>query len=76
MELGWGVSVHWDSGWLHRAQDPASQPCVVDRVVPESPRWLLSQGRTEEAKQLVQKAALVNGRSLSPELLNQVPVSR
>ncbi|XP_076773456.1 solute carrier family 22 member 13 isoform X2 [Arvicanthis niloticus] len=41
-------------------------------VLPESPRWLLSQGRTEEAKQLVQKAALVNGRPLSPELLNQL----
>ncbi|GAB1294802.1 Solute carrier family 22 member 13 [Apodemus speciosus] len=41
-------------------------------VLPESPRWLLSQGRTEEAKQLVQKAAVVNGRPLAPELLNQL----
>lgn len=41
-------------------------------VLPESPRWLLSQGRTEEAKQLVQKAALVNGRPLASELLNQL----
>ncbi|XP_004854305.1 solute carrier family 22 member 13 isoform X2 [Heterocephalus glaber] len=41
-------------------------------AVPESARWLLIQGRIEEAKQLVQKAALVNKRELTPELLSQL----
>ncbi|XP_055457642.1 solute carrier family 22 member 13 [Psammomys obesus] len=45
-------------------------------VLPESPRWLLSQGRTEEAKQLVQKAASVNRRPLPPELLNQLVLEK
>ncbi|XP_010628011.1 solute carrier family 22 member 13 isoform X2 [Fukomys damarensis] len=41
-------------------------------VVPESARWLLIQGRMEEARQLVQKAASVNKRELTPGLLSQL----
>ncbi|XP_005383792.1 PREDICTED: solute carrier family 22 member 13 isoform X2 [Chinchilla lanigera] len=41
-------------------------------AVPESARWLLIQGRVEEATQLVQKAALVNKKKLTTELLNQM----
>ncbi|XP_043833518.1 solute carrier family 22 member 13-like [Dromiciops gliroides] len=41
-------------------------------VLPESPRWLLTQGKVEEAKELVQKAALINKRSVSPETLSQL----
>ncbi|XP_045056113.2 solute carrier family 22 member 13 isoform X2 [Desmodus rotundus] len=41
-------------------------------VLPESARWLLTQGRVEEAKRVIQKAASVNRRKLSPELLSQL----
>uniref|UniRef100_A0A8C8ZTS4 Solute carrier family 22 member 13 n=1 Tax=Prolemur simus TaxID=1328070 RepID=A0A8C8ZTS4_PROSS len=41
-------------------------------ALPESARWLLTRGRIEEAKQVIRKAALVNRRKLSPELLSQL----
>ncbi|NXO79409.1 S22AD protein, partial [Sitta europaea] len=41
-------------------------------VLPESARWLVTKGRIEEAKKLLQKAAATNKRSLAPELLEQL----
>uniref|UniRef100_A0A8C3Q4N6 Uncharacterized protein n=1 Tax=Geospiza parvula TaxID=87175 RepID=A0A8C3Q4N6_GEOPR len=41
-------------------------------VLPESARWLVTKGRIEEAKKLLQKAAAANKRSLPPELLEQL----
>uniref|UniRef100_A0A8B9NZT4 Solute carrier family 22 member 13 n=1 Tax=Apteryx owenii TaxID=8824 RepID=A0A8B9NZT4_APTOW len=42
-------------------------------VLPESARWLMTKGRVEEAKKVLQKAASINKRTIPPGLLEQVP---
>ncbi|XP_038611826.1 uncharacterized protein LOC119936336 isoform X2 [Tachyglossus aculeatus] len=41
-------------------------------VLPESARWLLVQGRVDEARELMKKAAACNHRRIPPELLDQL----
>ncbi|XP_034412373.1 solute carrier family 22 member 13-like [Cyclopterus lumpus] len=40
--------------------------------IPESARWLLDKGRTEEAKQLIVKAAAINKRTVPDSLLEKI----
>lgn len=45
---------------------------ILNRLIPESARWLLTRGRTDEAKQLIDTVAKINKRN-PPQFL-QTPV--
>uniref|UniRef100_A0A3Q3SIL5 Solute carrier family 22 member 13a n=1 Tax=Mastacembelus armatus TaxID=205130 RepID=A0A3Q3SIL5_9TELE len=45
---------------------------VFTRFIPESARWLLGRGRTDEAKQLIIKAAAINKCTVPDSLLDKV----
>lgn len=42
------------------------------RIVPESARWLITQGKKKKATKEIQRAAKVNRRRVPDELLDKV----
>lgn len=37
------------------------------RLMPESPRWLITRGRIDDAKKVLERIAKVNGKSINME---------
>jgi len=44
--------------------------CAVWFLLPESPRWLIANGKHEEAKKMIEKAAIKNNVKLSPDVFS------
>ncbi|XP_045908004.1 solute carrier family 22 member 13-like [Micropterus dolomieu] len=51
---------------------PLAVVAIYIWFIPESARWLLKRGRTEEAEQLITKVAAINKRTVSESLLEMI----
>ncbi|XP_056452014.1 solute carrier family 22 member 13-like isoform X2 [Gadus chalcogrammus] len=55
---------------------PMGLAAVYIWFIPESARWLLDRGRTEEAKELILKAAAINRRTVPESLFEKITVNK
>ncbi|XP_066300940.1 organic cation transporter protein-like isoform X2 [Branchiostoma lanceolatum] len=67
--MAWGIR-DWRQLQLAMALPNIALLCAWPFVI-ESPRWLLSRGRDEEAKQILLKAAKVNKVTIPDDVLNE-----
>ncbi|GIY33798.1 organic cation transporter protein [Caerostris extrusa] len=88
-EVGIGIQLGWSIGfttlaavaWLFRHwfwfQLALSVPILpvlfFYKMIPESPRWLLTKGKTEQLEKSLTKAAKLNGKKIEDDL-NEVMV--
>ncbi|XP_049779957.1 carcinine transporter-like [Schistocerca cancellata] len=61
--------------WVHFtlvASVPCFIPLLLQRYLPESPRWLINKGHTEEAFKVLERIARTNGKTLSPDIKKKI----
>ncbi|XP_058298909.1 solute carrier family 22 member 14 isoform X7 [Hylobates moloch] len=49
---------------------------ITDKILPESPRWLMMKGKVKEAKQVLCYAASVNKKTIPSNLLDELQLPR
>ncbi|XP_069948422.1 organic cation transporter-like protein [Cherax quadricarinatus] len=67
----------WAGNWrllTAASATPMVLSCLAIWILPESPRWLLSQGRVEETVKILEKIAQVNGHTIPPNVLHDLQV--
>ncbi|XP_069992151.1 organic cation transporter protein [Penaeus vannamei] len=76
------VALPWLAKWVANwrllcalSAVPMMVSCVAHWILPESARWLLSQGRVEETVEILKKIARVNGRTIPDQVLDDLQKS-
>ncbi|XP_063589244.1 organic cation transporter protein-like [Penaeus indicus] len=76
------VALPWLAKWVANwrllcalSAVPMMVSCVAHWILPESARWLLSQGRVEETVEILQKISRVNGRTIPDQVLDDLQKS-
>lgn len=74
--MGATVALPWLAVWVANwrlltalASVPMIVSCIAHWVLPESARWLLSQGRVEETIKILKSIANLNGRIIPPNMV-------